>query len=84
MKLFHRFLLWLLKITGWAEQEESTVHTERAITLCRQQNQERPNATSENKRHQVLAQLVKEYPEAEKCDLAFAIELAVQAIRHAG
>lgn len=72
-RLIVRFARWLLRVCG------PSPYLERAIELCKEQEVERPNATWENKKHQVMAQLIKEFPEARKRELSRTIEDALDS-----
>jgi hypothetical protein len=70
-KLIIRFARWLIRICG------PSPYLKRAIELCKEQQIERPNATGENKRHQVMSRLIKEFPTASHRELSRAIEDAI-------
>jgi hypothetical protein len=66
-----RLGLWIARLGYWPAQ----TLIDRAGILC--QSQERADATSEYKRHQVYAQLIKEFPTTPKRQIGLAIELAL-------
>lgn len=55
------------------------VYTE-ALRLCLVTQETYTAASGEYKRHQVLAKLIKAFPNASKRDLGMAIEMAVKAL----
>lgn len=52
----------------------------KAEEMCRVMEWKMKDASGEAKRHQIYAELIKRLPEAEKRDIALAIELAVRSV----
>lgn len=84
-RLLIRFGLWLLKRCGYTLQPQYVVKSvvdnpfvDRAAELCVWQETNWPDRSGESKRHQVLARLIKDFPDGALRDLAMAIELAVR------
>ena len=69
--LLTRLGLWIARLGYWP----SEAVVARAKVLCAQWEQ--PGLSGEYKRHQVYAQLIKEYPGMDRKKIALAIELAV-------
>lgn len=90
MKLIQRFLLWCLQLTGWKAKEPEPMKLENVYQIPEHivpviatarvhiENCKSWDASGEAKRHRVYAQLIKDFPQAEHKDLAFAIELVMQ------
>ena len=80
-KLIIAICLWLLRKAGHQFPKQVNLflnpYTERAKQLCREQQQGWPERSGEGKRHQVYARLLKEFPSANKRDIAIAIEMAL-------
>lgn len=77
--------LWLARQGGWEPPRQctrkhlpnlGTVLMDRVTQLCRAQDTAHGAGYGEAKRHQVYAQLIKEFPDTPKRVLALAIELA--------
>lgn len=72
------FCLWLAGLAGYAPYGDfDPALIDRARDLCAQQTDLMPDSSGEAKRHQVYAQLIKEYPTVAKRRLALAIELGL-------
>ncbi len=69
--LLVRFGLWIARWGGWP----STLVLARTAQLCTQWDGH--EASGEYKRHQVYAQLIKDFPRVSKRTIGLAIELAL-------
>ncbi len=67
----------LYKLLDWLESVEPTSLDLRASVLVRQA-EALQDVSGEWKRHQVYAQLMKEYPEVSKRDISLVIEQTLQ------
>ena len=67
-RIIIKFARWLIRICG------PSPYLKRATELCKEQQVERPNATGENKRHQVMSRLMKDFPLASHRELSRVID----------
>lgn len=87
-----QFLIWLLHKLNVSQSELLPLYgitdiltvpsavrtlTNSAKLACVTEEAKHQNQSGEYKRHQVLAYLLKRYPESPQSDIAFAIELAL-------
>lgn len=84
-----RFISWLarrrgMRIVPWTSL---TIEVPRLVQVMEKDarplvlNEEPSVMKGEGKRHQVYARMLKLYPDAEKADVALAIELAVRRMK---
>jgi hypothetical protein len=66
-----RLGLWIARLGYWPSQ----TLIDRAAVLC--QKWQKADATSEYKRHQVYAAMIKEFPQVPKRQIGLAIELSL-------
>jgi hypothetical protein len=84
--LLYTLGLWLIRVSGhtlpvnekWRVPAVVEELRRAAARECAAQETDRPDATGENKRHQVYAALIKKFPQARKRDIGLAIELALR------
>lgn len=74
--LLYHFGLWLTSKTTPVDN----LLLQAATSVCK--SMQGLNASGEYKRHQAYAQLIDQFPEARYRDLAYAIELVIQANAH--
>lgn len=70
----------LRRVLRWLEPADAfSKRTDELVRLA--DTQSGGDASGEYKRHIVYARLIKDFPTARRCDLALAIEQAIQRIR---
>ena len=80
-RLLYKFGAWLVRKSGGAvfPVPSAALYASRRAANLIEWN-DKKNLSGEGKRHQVYAQLLKDYPGVSKRDIAMAIELAMRGL----